>query len=131
MNTIDGLKALPSILNNLLDQRDAIQLQIDACYKPFMEIIQEVLVDPMIKGRYAPSFYISDIDIWVHEGYVCFCIRDHLGKYDDAVVGTYKYPIEAFLSVDTFRKHIANEKPTQPLHEKLGMDERDLHYRGT
>ena len=24
-----------------------------------------------------------------------------------------------------------NEHLKQPLHEKLGMDERDLHYRGT
>jgi len=107
MNTIDGLKQLPSIINNLLDRRDDIQLQIDACYRPFREIIQEVLVDPMVKGRCSPSFYISDMDIGVSEEYVCFYIRDHMGIYDDQVVGTYKFPIEAFVSADALRNHIA------------------------
>jgi hypothetical protein len=109
MNTIDGLKAIPNVLNILLDERDAIQGQIDSCYKPFRDIIQEVMIDPYAKGL-APSLYVDDMDIGISEDFVCFCIRDHLGTYDDQVVGTYKYPIYAFVTATDLRTYIANEK---------------------
>lgn len=160
MNTIDGLKALPSIIEKLLNDRDAIQLQIDECYKPFRDIIQEVLV-VKIHDNFV---YIDDIDIGVGDKNVCFALRYNS---DDECEGTYSYPIEAFVSADTLWEYITEQnmqkakaeiakkehnermakkaleeaeretyeklkkKFEQPLHEKLGMDSRDLHYKGT
>ena len=101
MNTIDGLKQLPSIIKNLLDQRDAIQLQINECYKPFRDIIVEVFLHSKEWGN---SLYIDDLDIGIDENHVCFCIR---WRNDDECESTHSFPIEAFVSADALRNHIA------------------------
>jgi hypothetical protein len=100
MNTIEGLKALPNVINNLLDQRDAIQEQIDACYKPFRDIIEEVFCQEL------KSCYIDDIDIGVGESKICFALRY---SWDDECEGTYSYPIESFVSAQTLRKYISDQ----------------------
>ncbi len=100
-NTIEGLKKLAVILNDLFDKRDSIHSQIDDCYKPFKDIIGEV----MIGEQTSPKLYVDNIV--VGEDSVCFVIRNFMGMYDDEVTGTYKFPIEAFVSADTLRNHIA------------------------
>ena len=109
MNTIEGLRQLPYMIKTLLDRRDNIQLKIDSCYKPLKDIIQEVMIKPYVIGL-SPSFYVNDEDIGISEDFVVFVIRDYLGKYDDQVVGTYKFPIEAFVSADALRKYIEEHK---------------------
>lgn len=161
MNTIEGLKKLPSIIEKLLDERAVIQGQIDECYKPFRDIIVEVFLHGKEWGG---GLYVDDIDIGIGEENVSFCIR---WRNDDECESTHSYPIEAFVSADTLKEYLVEQnirnakaelakkahnewwakkhleeaeratyeqlkkKFEQPLHEKLGMDERDLHYRGT
>lgn len=115
MNTIDGLKALPNIIKILLDDRDEIQLKIDACYKPFRDIIKEVLV--VARGG---SVYINDIDIGVGDNNVCFTLRYYS---DDECEGTYSYPIEAFVSTDTLVKYIMD------LNERKAQEENNMTWR--
>jgi hypothetical protein len=118
MNTVEGLKALPNIIKILLDDRDEIQLKIDACYKPFRDIIKEVLV--VARGG---SVYIDDIDIGVGDSNVCFALRYHS---DDECEGTYSYPIEAFVSADTLVRYIMelNERKAQEELAKKAHNER-------
>lgn len=99
MNTIEGLKLLPSTINRLLEKRDELQLTIDECYKPFRDIIKEVFNNEM------SWCYIDDIDIGVSDSNVCFCLRY---RSDDECEGTYSYPIEAFVSADVLRKYISD-----------------------
>lgn len=115
MNTVEGLKALPSILQRLLDKRDELQLTIDDCYKPFRDVIKEVFNTEM------SWCYIDDIDIGLSNSNVCFCLRY---RSDDECEGTYNYPIEAFVSADALRKYISDEaiKEQERLQVKRAAD---------
>lgn len=116
MNTIEGLKKLPSIIQKLLIERDSIQSQIDGCYKPIIDIIKEVFIEQ------AKWWYINDNDIDMDIEYVRFSFRD---RYDDEIVDTHSFPIETFVSADTLRKFIA-DKEKRKLEAKLAKEAHNL-----
>ena len=157
MNTVEGLKALPHIIKLLLDKRDELQTTIDECYRPFREIIQEVfLVDGYLYvddidigvGDENVSFalrYRSDDECEGTYSYPIemFVSTDTLRKY---IEGEKVRKEQEKNALAEYKERMANKhlediereqyeklkkKFEQPLHDKLGMDERDLHYRGT
>ena len=102
MNTIEGLKKLVIILNDLFDKRDSIHSQIDGCYKPFKDIIKKVFIH---NKEYGSGFYIDDVSF--DEDEVSFAIR---WNNDDEIESTHCYPIESFVSAETLTKYLCNEQ---------------------
>lgn len=109
MNTIEGLKQLPSIVQKLLNERDTIQGQIDVCMKPIEDICKEVFN--------ASHKYVDNVSIC--EENVSFCMRD---IYDQEILDSYSFPIETFVSADTLRKYI-DDKKKQEDEAKLAKEE--------
>ena len=101
-NTIEGLKKLAVILNDLFDKRDSIHSQIDDCYKPFNDIIEKVFIH---NREYGNGLYIDDMSF--DEDGVSFDIR---WREDDEVESRHFYPIEAFISAETLTKYLCDEQ---------------------
>jgi hypothetical protein len=99
-NTIEGLKKLAVTLNDLFDQRDSIRSQIDACYKPFKDIIEKVFIH---NKEYGSCLYIDDVSF--DEDEVRFVIRWN-NDDDNEIESIHCYPIEAFISAETLTKFI-------------------------
>ena len=97
MNTINGLKALPGIIQQYESEIEQLEYKKQQCYKPIVDIIAEVFKNEM---RWC---YIDDIDI---RSNVHFAFRYYT---DDECEGTYEYPLEAFVSAETLSKHIVDE----------------------
>lgn len=121
MNSIEGLKKFLSIVERLRDDMDNVQSQIDACYRPFRDIIVEVFLHSKEWGN---GLYLDDTDIGVSDNDVSFVIR---WRCDDEVESSHCFPIEAFVSAQTLSQFMCDRNEAEA-KAKIAKEEHNKRY---
>ena len=98
MNTIEELRALPKIVENLEQKKWDIQGQINKYYNPLEKIIEEVL---NLSKRNLILGELELIDNFVKFDVIC--------NEDDSLYDRYRFPIDTFVSTETLKNYIEEE----------------------
>jgi hypothetical protein len=99
MSTIEELKAIPKVLDNLRNEYIILSNKINSYTRIFINIIKD-------SGIYDKGWeHICNLNITVDK--VTFNVEDDEGRDDEK---HYEFPLELFVSAETFRNHIQAQK---------------------